>query len=131
MPDMRQYLPLLIVGAIIGMFAVLFVVLWHYVKHLKEQYSADRHMKDGEIMARLAKYAKPYWKSFVLVLLIMVLSIAYDLVSPMLVGRIEELIKADFELRRLYIMVGGYAVMLVVSMVCTYLQSIILKKTGK
>ena len=128
---MHEYLPILIVGAIIGVFAILFVLLWNYVKHLKEQYSADRHMKDGEILARLAKYAKPYWKSFLLVLFIMILSIAYDLVSPILVGSIEEIIKADFELKRLYVMVGGYAAMLIVSMVCMYLQSIILQKTGQ
>ena len=128
---MHNYLPILIVGAIIGVFAILFVVLWSYVKRLKDPFSADRHMKDGEIMARLAKYAKPYWKNFLVVLFIMLLSVAYSILSPLLTGRIEELIKADFELKRLYAMVGLYAGMLIVSMICTYLQSIILQKTGQ
>ena len=128
---MHDYLPILIVGAIIGVFAVLFLILWHYVKHLKEQYSTDRHMKDGEILARMGKYAKPFWKRFVLVFFIMMVSIAYSLLSPLLTGQIEELIKADFELKRLYVMVGLYAGMLIVSMICTYLQSIILQKTGQ
>ena len=128
---MREYLPLLIVGAIIGVFAVLFVVLWNVVKRRKDSLSADRHMTDSEIMSRLAKYAKPYIKEFVLVLFIMLLSIAYSLISPVLVGDIEELIKADFELKRLYTMVTVYAGLLIVSMVCTYAQSIILQKVGQ
>ena len=127
---MREYLPLLIVGAIIGLFAILFICLWGWVKRQKET-GTDRHMADGEIMRRLAKYAKPYWKQFILVLALMVLSIAYSLVSPVLVGDIEELIKADFELKRLWSMVTVYAALLVVSMVCTYLQSIILQKVGQ
>ncbi len=128
---MREYLPLLIVGAIIGVFAVLFVVLWNVVKRRKDSLSADRHMTDSEIMRRLIKYAKPYIKQFILVLFIMLLSIAYSLISPVLVGDIEELIKADFELKRLYTMVTVYAALLIVSMVCTYAQSIILQKVGQ
>ena len=128
---MREYLPLLIVGAIIGVFAVLFVVLWNVVKRRKDSLSADRHMTDSEIMRRLIKYAKPYIKQFILVLFIMLLSIAYSLISPVLVGDIEELIKADFELKRLYTMVTVYAALLIVSMVCTYAQSIILQKVSQ
>ncbi len=128
---MHDYLPILIVGAIIGVFTCLFIALWLYVKNRKDNLSLDRNMKDGEIMARLAKYAKPYWRQFLLVLVIMLLSIAYSLISPMLVGRIEELIKADFELKRLWSMVILYAALLIVSMVCTYFQSIILQKVGQ
>ncbi len=128
---MREYLPILIMGAIIGVFTVLFIVLWNVVKRRKEQLSLDRHMRDGEILRRLSKYAKPFWKQFVLVLFIMLASIAYSLISPILVGRIEELIKADFPLRELWTMVTVYAALLVVSMICTYLESIILQKVGQ
>ncbi len=128
---MREYLPLLIMGAIIGTFTVLFIVLWSVVKRRKDVRSLDRNMADGEIMRRLGKYAKPYWKQFLLVLVIMLASIAYSLISPILVGRIEELIKADFELDELWVMVAVYATLLIVSMVCTYFQSIILQKVGQ
>ncbi len=128
---MREYLPILIMGAIIGVFTVLFIVLWTVVKRRKQQLSLDRNMRDGEILRRLSKYAKPYWKQFVLVLFIMLASIAYSLISPILVGRIEELIKADFPLRELWTMVTVYAALLVVSMICTYLESIILQKVGQ
>ncbi len=128
---MHDYLPILILGAIIGVFAAAFIVLYIYVKKYRPQVSLDRNMPDSEIMSRLAKYAKPYWKQFLLVLGIMILSIAYSLVSPALVGRIEELIKGQFELSRLWSMVILYAAMLIVSMVCTYMQSIILQKLGQ
>ncbi len=128
---MREYLPILIMGAIIGTFTVLFIVLWSVVKRRKDVYSTDRHMRDGEILSRLSKYAKPFWKQFLLVLFIMLASIAYSLISPVLVGRIEELIKADFPLEKLWSMVAVYAALLVVSMVCTYFESIILQKVGQ
>ena len=128
---MREYLPILIVGAIIGTFAIVFVIAYAMLKNKKEAIGFDRNMKDGEIIARLIKYAKPYWRSFLLVLLIMLVSIAYDIISPLLVGHIEELVKQEFELSRLYAAVAVYAGVLVISMVCTYLQAIILQKTGQ
>ena len=59
---MHEYLPILIVGAIIGVLTILFSGLWYYVKHKGQQVSLDRNMADSEIMRRLGKYAKPYWK---------------------------------------------------------------------
>lgn len=128
---MHEYLPILIVGAIIGVFAVIFVVAYAMVKNKKEAIGFDRNIPDGEILKRLLKYARPYWKSFLAVGFIMLVSIAYDLAAPLLVGSIEEIIKDDFELSRLYQAVALYGTILVVSLVCTYLQSIILQKTGQ
>ncbi len=128
---MREYLPILIVGAIIGVFTVIFVVVYALEKNKKESMGFDRHMADSEIIRRLLAYAKPYWKSFALALLVMLLSIVYDLLSPLLIGDIQALVKKDFELRDLYIRVAVYAGILVVSLVCTYLQAMILQKTGQ
>ena len=128
---MHEYLPILIVGAIIGVFAVIFVVAYAMVKNKKEAIGFDRNIPDGEILKRLLKYARPYWKSFLAVGFIMLVSIAYDLAAPLLVGSIEEIIKDDFELSQLYQAVALYGTILVVSLVCTYLQSIILQKTGQ
>ena len=128
---MREYLPILIVGAIIGMATALFVASYVVVKRRKEMVTFDRHMADGEIIRRLLTYAKPYWKQFVLVFVIMLVSIAYDIISPVIVGNIEGIIKDQFEMSRLYRMVAVYGGILVVSMVCTYCQSIILQKTGQ
>ncbi|MBE5803860.1 MAG: ABC transporter ATP-binding protein [Clostridiales bacterium] len=128
---MREYLPLLIVGAIIGVFTIIFVVAYLLMKNKKEAIGFDRHMPDGEIMKRLMKYATPYWKQFLVVLVLMLLSIAYDLISPMIIGNIEELVKAEFDLSLLYRMVIAYIAVLLVSMVCTYAQAIILQRTGQ
>lgn len=127
---MREYLPLLIVGATIGVFTLVFVVI--YLKEQnKKAMGYDRNMPDGEIIRRLMGYAKPYWKEFVLTLIIMLISIVYDLVSPLLVGDIQALVKNDFELRDLYVRVALYGGILAVSLICTYFQAMILQKIGQ
>ena len=131
---MHEYLPLLIVGAIIGVFSVLFVVAFAILKcHKEDMTDRDRHMSDKEIIGRLLRYAKPYWKSFIAVFFIMVLSIGYELAAPLLTGEIQKLLKQEsgFQLNQLYILVGIYASILIVSLVCTYFQAMILQKTGQ
>ena len=128
---MREYLPLLIIGAIVGVLSVLFLVAYVTMKDKKEAIGFDRNMKDSEIIRRLLVYAKPHWRSFALVLLLMVFSIVYDIVSPILVGELTDTIKTDFELSYLYTVVAVYAGVLVVSMVCTYAQAIVLQRTGQ
>ena len=74
----RQYLPILIVGAIIGAFTLLFVMAYIALQKRKEtEEDNERHMADSEIIRRLLVYAKPYWKSFVAVFFIMIFSISY------------------------------------------------------
>ncbi len=128
---MHEFLPILIVGAIIGVFTVLFVTAYALEKNKKETMGFDRSMDDREIIRRLLVYAKPYWKQFVLTLLIMLVSICYDLISPLLTGRLIGMVQEDFQLRELFVMVGLYASILVVSLVCTYAQAMLLQKTGQ
>ena len=129
---MHDYLPILIVGALIGTFTLVFVLAYiALLKHKEQEEDNERHMSDSEIVKRLLAYAKPYWKSFIGVFFIMIFSIIYDLVSPLIVGDIQGLIKEDFELRDLFIRVAVYAGILVISLVCTYLQAMILQKTGQ
>lgn len=128
---MREYYPLIVVGAIIGVFSLGFLVAFLTVKDKKESFGFDRHMKDGEIIRRLFKYAKPYWKSFLLAFFLMIFAIAYDIVSPILLGNIEDTIKQSFELGALFIRVGIYVGILIVSVVTTYIQAILLQKTGQ
>ncbi len=128
---MREYLPLLLVGAVIGAFAIVFLLAGAALRKTRETLDTERKMSDAEIVRRLLGYARPYRKSFVLVFFIMLASIVYDLVSPLIIGQIQGLIRQEFLLSRLYAMVGGYAAILLVSMVCTYLQAMILQKTGQ
>lgn len=128
---MREFLPLLIVGAIIGVISIIFIVAYAMIKDKKEAIGFDRNMKDSEITKRLLKYARPYLKNFIFVGFIMLFSIAYDIISPLIIGNIEEMIKGDFELKKLYSSVILYASILVVSLICTYVQAIVLQKTGQ
>lgn len=128
---MREYYPLLIVGAIVGVFTLIFVLAFAFMKDKKTAIGFERNMKDSEITKRLLKYARPHLKSFILVLLILLFSITYDVASPLIVGKIEELIKNRFEMNELLHMVMLYAGVLVITIVCTYSQAIILQKTGQ
>ena len=128
---MNEYLPILIVGAIIGLFAVFFIAAYALEKNKKESMGFERHMDDREIVKRLLRYAAPYKKQFILVFLVMLLSIGYDIVSPLLVGHIEETVKGQFELSYLFSVVAVYAGILIVSLICTYVQAMILQKTGQ
>lgn len=129
---MREYLPILIVGAIVSVLSVIFLIAYITMKDKKEAIGFDRNMKDGEIIRRLSKYALRQWPSFLLVLLLMVFSIVYDIVSPLVIGELTESIQNEtFTLPFLYTSVAVYASILVVSMVCTYIQAIVLQKTGQ
>ena len=107
--------PLLVLGGIIGMFSIIFIVAYATMKNKKEAIGFDRHMKDSEIIVRLLRYAKPYLPQFLLVGLIMLVSIAYDIVSPLVIGELTDSIKEGFELSYLYTLVALYASILVVA----------------
>ena len=128
---MADYLPLLIVCAVIGVFTLIFLAAYFVLKKHDKNDRSERHMSDREIIGRLLKYAAPYKKDFVLVFLIMLVSIVYDVVSPLLIANIQGTIKSRFTLEALFSQVAVYAGILVVSMICTYFQAIILQRTGQ
>ena len=130
---MHEYLPVLIVGAIIGLFTTFFLIAYAILrKHKEDMTDRDRNMSDKEIVTRLLRYAKPYWKSFIAVFFIMLFSIVYEVVSPLLMGTLTKLIQSDaFQLSQLFTLVAVYASILIVSLICTYLQAMILQKTGQ
>ena len=130
---MHEYLPVLIVGGIIGLFTTFFLIAYAILRRYKEDMTdRDRNMSDKEIVTRLLRYAKPYWKSFIAVFFIMLFSIVYEVVSPLLMGTLTKLIQSDdFGLNQLFTLVGVYAGILIVSLICTYFQAMILQKTGQ
>lgn len=95
---MYKYFPLLLVGGIVGIVSAILILAYALVKNKKESQGFDRQMKDGEIIKRLMQYGKPYRKQFLFVGFLMLFSIAYDIVAPLIVGNIEELIVGDFQL---------------------------------
>ena len=128
---MREFYPLLIIGAIIGTFTLIFILAYAFMKNKKEAIGFDRNMKDSEIVKRLLVYAKPHIKSFILVGFIMVFSISYEIISPLMIGKIERLLTEEFEMARLLSYVAVYAGVLVMSLVSSYVQAIVLQKVGQ
>ena len=128
---MADYFPVLMVAAIILLFAVAFVIAYAKLKKATAKDEKERTMSDREIVKRLLGFAKPYKKQFALVLIIMLISIGYDLLSPILVGNIQNLVKGTFTLNKLFARVIVYAGILVVSLVSMYLQTMILQKVGQ
>ena len=128
---MYEYLPLLIVGAIVGVISGIMIFAYATIKDKKESIGFDRKMKDADLFKRLLAYAKPYWKNFVFVGVVMLVTISYDITSPLIVSSISELIKGPFQLNQLWIRIALYASVLLVSLVGGYLQAITLQKTGQ
>ena len=128
---MREYYPLLAVGAIVGTLTIFFAFLYIFALKRKKMLSADRRMSDREIIKRIMRYARPHIPAFVAAGAAMLFSIVYDVVSPLLIGRVEETVKDKFELPSLFWTLGAYAGILIVSLVCTYVQALILAKTGQ
>lgn len=128
---MREYYPLIFVGAIVGIISVVLLIAYFMIKDKKSAIGFERNMKDSEIIKRLFAYARPYKWDFILVFFIMLVSVAYDIASPLIVGHIQEMIKDEFELPRLFVFVGVYAGILVVSLICTYMQAMILQRVGQ
>lgn len=127
----NEYFPLLITGALIGVMTLIFVLAYALMKDKKEAIGFERNMNDSEIVKRLYKYVARHFKEFALVIVIMLISIAYDIYSPVLVGKAEELVKLDFEMSQLLRIVFVYFGVLIVSLVSTYFQAIVLQKTGQ
>ena len=123
--------PLLVIGGIIGLFSVIFIVAYATMKNKKEAIGFDRNMKDSEIIVRLLRYAKPYLPQFLLVGFIMLVSIAYDIIAPIIMGDIIEMVQKDFEMNKLLSFIVLYASILIVSLIATYLQSLILQRIGQ
>ncbi len=128
---MREYLPVIIVAGIICLFSLGFLLAFALVKDKKKAMGFDRNMKDSVLMRRLFHYAKPHWRMFALSLCIMVASIGYELLSPMILKKFQEIVMEQFEMPQVYFLVVGYASLLIVSLGCTYVQSLLLQKIGQ
>ena len=130
---MYEYYPLLVVGAIVSLFAAVFILAYAFMKDKKEAIGFDRNMKDSEIIRRLMKYAKPYTKNFIIVLILMIFSIAHEIISPLILGELTNTVGSEdgFELSYLFTTIAIYVAILLVSLVSSYIQALILQRTGQ
>ena len=128
---MYEFYPLFAVGAVLGVLSVIFIAAYMTIRKQKEAIGFDRYMKDSEITRRLLAYAKPYWKQFAFVLCLMLFSVSYDIAAPILMGHIVGLLEGDFAMSYLLRAVIIYASILLMSLVCSYVQAIVLQRTGQ
>jgi ATP-binding cassette subfamily B protein len=128
---MNEFLPVIIVGAVIGMLSLAFLIAYGILRSKEIAQKSERTMTDRQLIIRLLSYAKPYWKDFIIVFAVMLISVVYDVVSPLLLGEVVDMIKEEFAISELMKMVGIYAGILIVSMVSMYIQTMILQKTGQ
>ena len=128
---MNEVLPVIIVGAVIGMLSLAFLIAYGILRSKEIAQKSERTMTDRQLIIRLLSYAKPYWKDFIIVFAVMLISVVYDVVSPLLLGEVVDMIKEEFAISELMKMVGIYAGILIVSMVSMYIQTMILQKTGQ
>ena len=61
---MPNYLPLLILGAILGVISAVLIIAYATIKDKKAAIGFERNMKDKDILKRLVGYAKPYKNRF-------------------------------------------------------------------
>ena len=65
MPDfIREYLPIIIVVAVISAFTIAFLMAWVALKKTKDEGDdRERKLSDKELILRLLQYAKPTGKA--------------------------------------------------------------------
>lgn len=128
---MNEFYPLICIGAIAGTFLTIFGLAFIFMKDKKNAIGFDRNMKDSEILKRLLVYAKPHIPVFLLILLLMAFCVCYDILSPLIIGRGEELVKNSFEMPALFSLLKQYVLILLISVACTYVQAVLLQRTGQ
>ena len=124
--------PIIYVGATLGVLSLIFIIAYLCIKDKKEAFGFDRNMKDSDITKRLLMYAKPYYKQFILVFVILMLIIGADIILPIITGSIVDIIQQeDVSYIKILNQVILYFSLLLLSLACTYVQAMVLQKTGQ
>ena len=125
-------MPLLIIGAVLGLLSTIFLIAYLSIKNKKEVLGFDRNMKDTVIIKRLLSYAKPYYKSFIVVFLLMAFCVASDIILPLITGSVTKILGEEyFEYIDILKLVIVYILLLLMSVICSYIQAILLQKVGQ
>lgn len=102
-------------------------------EHVYEQ--ADRKMKDGEIIKRTLPYVKPYVPRLTGVFLLIILTIAFDLLSSVLPGKIIERLSVSFidkqQLIKVFVLCGTTFAVQMANVICIYFSTMALQKIGQ
>ncbi len=89
-------------------------------------------MSDKVIIKRLMTYAKPYTLSFIVVLLLMIVTVLAGLLEPFIIGESIDILSADTaDVKKLILYLVIFALSIVISAFVTYFQVIMLQKIGQ
>ncbi|MBN2604225.1 MAG: ABC transporter ATP-binding protein [Bacilli bacterium] len=89
-------------------------------------------MKDSLIIKRLLSYAKPFIPSFILTIILMIISVLAGLAEPYLTGKSIDTINSDsIDLPLLYTYLAFFVLAIIVGNLLNYMQTMILQRTGQ
>ena len=97
----------------------------------------ERQMTDKEINKRLLQYFKPHLGKFILSFIFMAITIIADLLPPLLLGLIIDTLSkksdvmTDAAKMSYVLLIGGFIVVVIVSVISSYFQTMILQKIGQ
>ena len=88
-------------------------------------------MKDGDIVKRLLKYAIPFKKNFVVVGIFMVITVAFGIFEPLIIGKSFDIIISDYNFLKLSQYLSLLVLIIIVGNIFDYLQTMMLNTIGQ
>ena len=102
------------------------------MKDFADNHNLKTNIKDKDLFKRLIGFATSYKLQFVIIFILIIVMVLIDLVPPIIVGEIINLLKngtTDFNI--ILLLSGGYFICLVFSSILNYMQAIRIQKTGQ
>lgn len=101
-------------------------------EEMREKLFGDRPIPSRELLSRALRYMKPEWRRFLLAAVLIVFNVGLDIVLPLLVSRVTDLLTGGaFSLVHLFALAGSYCVICLLNQGFLYLESMILQKAGQ
>lgn len=98
----------------------------------RERLFGDRPIPGRELLSRALTYMKPEWRRFLLAAVLIVFNVGLDVVLPLLVSRVTDLLTGGaFSLLHLFALAGSYCAICLFNQGFLYLESMILQKAGQ
>lgn len=102
------------------------------MKDFADNHNLKTNIKDKDLFRRLMGFATSYKLQFIIIFILIIVMVLIDLVPPIIVGEIINLLKngtTDFNI--ILLLSGGYFICLVFSSILNYMQAIKIQKTGQ
>ena len=88
-------------------------------------------MKDSDIVKRLLKYAIPFRSNFLVVFIFMVITVAFAIFEPLIIGKSLDVIISNYDTYVLLQYLSLLVLIIVFGNIFNYLQTIMLNKIGQ